>query len=189
MNGASVHLEIVLAELAYLIAVANGDPAILNGPAGVGSHFERNDVLEAGANVQRERLAVLASPEEVAVISGLFDTIGRLAAASRGVLVVKDDDRPAVTMLYFTAADAALRVMIADGRSILTVSPEPLRIAAPASGVGQLVLGWYRPSGETPHMAVADGVVAYSDDGDDWRVGVDGERNDVASALTRFVTG
>lgn len=179
MTETDVYTEIVLAELAHLVAHSGGDPAGLDAALGTTSYFGRRDVLTLGAQLQQARTGGDGTPVNPAVVS-YFDAVGRVLTAGPTVIAVHEG--PGRSVVYFETPDCHVEVALVDGRAFLVLRPGAARIDT----TGRRVVAVHRPGESRRHLAVTEHAAAASDDGHRWTA-VDITDTTPAAALRDFL--
>lgn len=188
------YVEIALAELAYLVAEAGGDPSTLNAPAGFDAYFEKNEVLALGREIQQVRRESADDAADQTLMDRYFATVGTLVANSTVSLVVHTTARPGQSSIYFPLPEGGAEVLISDGQSKVALRSGPLTVTAllerhpVAEESDALVVGRFSVTGNSGYLAVSRGIAAYSDDGNSWHAPEPDRLRDPHELLREFVT-
>ena len=187
VSAPDVASEIVLAELAYLVDAAGGDPARLNAPAGMRSYFERPEVIAVGKELQALRRAA----DDSGATAQYFDAVGAVLARSESALVVRTAGRRGVATLYFVTEGAFVSVTVDDGTSVLRLGEgRPVIALGEPTGDGPAtVAGRFGADGARGYLAVQANRAARSDDGGDTWTEVASDRATAIRLWDEFVTG
>ncbi len=185
--ASDVATEIVLAELAYLVHAAGGDPATLNAPATLRSYFERPEVIAVGKELQALRRA---DDADSGATARYFDAVGTVLARSESALVVRTAGRRGLATMYFLTDGAFVSVTVDDGTSVLTLGEGRPVISPgePGQDGSATVVGRFGTDGARSYLAVQANRAARSDDGETW-TDVASDRAAAVRLWDAFVTG
>jgi hypothetical protein len=189
MTAPTVATEIALAELAYLVSAAGGDPEMLNAPTGMTTYFERDEVISLGHAIQAARLASEDGTDDV---TRYFAAIGAVIAASTTTFVVRTGPAPGTISIYFVTDGPCVVVDVADGTSrlkLLPVFPSDQLFTDADIGRFETVVGRFRPDGNRVYAATWREHAAFSDDARIWRATAADDTRDPVAVLQDFVAG